>query len=366
MDIISADDHIDLCYVPRTLWQSRLPARLRERAPKVIASEDRQVWVREDKVWGIWGSKRTDGRKVVFDDAGVPEEAEPGVWRATTPKYRLHDMTRDGVHAQVIYNFLDWSFEDQELKTACIEAFNSWLSEEFCSAAPARLYGLATLPTQDPDAALKELGRIAKLGLRGAVFDVFSTPNPIFDPVWDPLWATAAEAGIPMSVHIGGGIHTLHKIPRDVKWRHATFASAGPIQLDEILAIVLMCGMLERHPKLRIVFGEAGIGWIPYMVERLQYERENYRSITSELVPKIDPKELFQRQVFATFGNEKIGTKLIPDIGEDNVMWAADYPHGDGSFPHSMALIEDLFKASSPEIRRKALGANAKALYGIA
>ena len=104
---ISSDDHMDLCYIPPTMWRDRLPAKYQETAPKVVQTEKGPVWFREGERWGIYGSKRADGRKVVFDEVGLLEEPEPDVWRPSNAKYRLDDMDRDGVYAQVIYNFLD-------------------------------------------------------------------------------------------------------------------------------------------------------------------------------------------------------------------------------------------------------------------
>src|SRR5437762_6665412 len=100
--VISADDHMDLAYVPPTLWQERVPAEWRDRAPRVVREPSGPMWVKEGRPWAIWGSKRADNRKVVFDLAGLPEEPEPGVFRPASPGFRLADMDRDGVYAQVI------------------------------------------------------------------------------------------------------------------------------------------------------------------------------------------------------------------------------------------------------------------------
>ena len=258
--LVSADDHVDLCYIPPAMWQQRVPKRFRDAAPKVADTPKGPFWVREGKPWGNAGSRSSDGRKVVFDLTGVPEQPEPGVWRPTAPKYRLQDMDADGIAAQIIYNFLDWSFTDQALKT-----YNSWLAEEFCPAAPDRLIGLATLPAHDPRLAARELERVAKLGLRGAIFDVFSATLSIADPAWDPLWAAAAETGLPLSVHVGGGMHSVTKHIHEVPWGRAAAAGLFGMQLDEILSLVLMCGMLERHPKL-MVPNEQGVPEPPQRV----------------------------------------------------------------------------------------------------
>jgi predicted TIM-barrel fold metal-dependent hydrolase len=363
--LVSADDHVDLCYIPPTMWQERVSARFRDAAPKVAQTPKGPFWMREGKPWGNAGSRSADGRKVVFDMTGVPEQPEPGVWRPTAPKYRLQDMDADGIAAQIIYNFLDWSFDDQALKTECLAAYNSWLAEEFCPAAPNRLIGLATLPAHDPQAAAAELERAARLGLKGAIFDVFSATLSIADPAWDRLWGVAAETGIPVSVHVGGGFHSAHRHIHEVPWGRAAAAGLFSMQLDEILSLVLMCGMLERHPKLKMVMGESGIGWIPYVLERIEFEIQNYAPMYPELLKRKGPRELFHRQVYATFTDEILGTRMIPEIGVENVLWAADYPHGDGSYPKSREVVERQFKGFSAADRAKITGDNARRIYGI-
>jgi predicted TIM-barrel fold metal-dependent hydrolase len=364
--IISADDHIDLCYLPRQLFQERLPAKYKEIGPRVEKLPQGPTWVREGTPWGMWGEKKLDLRINVFAQLGYPEEVEPDRFRATTAKYRLEDMDADGIDAQIIYNFLNWSFTDQELKYAVVQAFNSWLAEEICSVAPDRLIGLGFLPGHDAQKAVAELQRAKNLGLKGVIFDVFGATTPIFDPMWEPLWAAAAEASMPVAVHTGGGTFSLHKAPSGTPWKWAAHAAILGMQLEEVLVSVIYCGMLERHPNLKFVMGEAGIGWLPYVLERLEHEMHQYDHVPNGAPQlKTSPRELFRRQCFVTFQEESFGPRMIPEIGEDNVMWAADYPHGDGTFPHSQKIIEKMFGNAPAEMRRKVLGGNAARIYGL-
>ena len=358
---ISSDDHMDLCYVPPDMWQERVPAKFKEAAPKVIQTETGPVWFREGRRWGIYGTKRADGRKVVFDEIGLAEEPEPDVWRPSTAKYRLDDMDRDGIYAQVIYNFLDWSFDDGPLQAACMRAMNDWLAE-FVSAAPDRLVSLATLPSTDPEETLAEVEHVNELGLRGAIFEVHSAAQPMYEPAWDPVWAAAAESGLVISVHIGGGGGGIGGIKRD--WTAPMRTALVQLQMTEILAQAIFSGMLERNPNFKLVLGESGIGWIPYVLERLAFERKTYGSMI-DIPLSMDPRELFKRQMYATFQEEAIGVKLIPEIGVDNVMWAADYPHADGTFPHTDEAVQHIFAGATDEVVRKATWETAKDLYRI-
>ena len=358
---ISSDDHMDLCYVPPAMWQERVPARFKDAAPKVVQTETGPVWFREGRRWGIYGTKRADGRKVVFDEIGLAEEPEPDVWRPSTAKYRLDDMDRDGIYAQVIYNFLDWSFDDGPLQAACMRAMNDWLAE-FVAAAPDRLVSLATLPSTDPEETLAEVEHVNDLGLRGAIFEVHSAAQPIYEPAWDPVWAAAAESGLVISVHIGGGGGGIGGIKRD--WTAPMRTALVQLQMTEILAQAIFSGMLERNSNFKLVLGESGIGWIPYVLERLAFERKTYGSMI-DIPLSMDPRDLFKRQMYATFQEEAIGVKLIPEIGVDNVMWAADYPHADGTFPHTEEAVQHIFAGATDEVVRKATWETAKDLYRI-
>ena len=142
--------------------------------------------------------------------------------------------------------------------------------------------------------------------------------------------------------------------------KSATFC----MSLADVLADVTMSGMLMRHPRLKFVLGESSLGWIPFVLERLDFECVNY-SDRADALPAMKPSEQFARNVYCTFQDEKIGVQHIPDIGIDNVMWAADYPHGDGTFPRSKEAVDRIFANSSDEIRAKATGETASRLYRI-
>ena len=368
-ELMSGDDHLDLSYLPAKLWEEGLPAAWRDRAPRVVTANGRTNWVKEGAVWGYHGSRHSVGDMSPLQVNGVPEEPERGVYRPSTAKYRLQDMDGDGIYAQVIYPLLQWGFKDFKLKDACIVAYNTWLAG-FCQASPDRLIGQAVLPTDGAEEATQEVYRIAELGLRGAVFDAFAGKTPIFDPMWEPLWSAAEETGLVISAHIAGGWQSL-PLPKDGKhgtgsWAILARTGAFNTQMDEILTSVVFSGILERHPKLRVVLGESGIGWIPFVLEKMDFEhRIYYQKTLPEVRLKSLPSEQFRRQMCATFQDDRVGVRLIPDVGVENVMWASDYPHPDGTYPKSRQAVAEAFAASTGEIRRKATWENTARVYGV-
>ena len=174
-------------------------------------------------------------------------------------------------------------------------------------------------------------------GHRGAIIDVFDIDAG--DPAWDRLWAAAEQTGLPLSFHIKEGASP--RLSYQVgKWQSAAFATLLPLQLDEALAIMVFSGALERHPGLTLVLAEAGVGWLPYFLSRMDMEWENLRD-KIDYAPSVAPSELFRRQVIATFEEEVLAHQYIPHLGADSCMWASDYPAHRQHIPRFARSIEE-------------------------
>jgi predicted TIM-barrel fold metal-dependent hydrolase len=337
------------------VWSSRLPKEWRERGPRVEDTPDGPWWFCEGR--RISPSGRKEKGYISANDHG---------FRPGQPSTRLEDMDRDGVRAQVVYGptCTQLRIADAALHEQVARVYNGWAAE-FQSEAPDRLILLADLPAHDPEAARQELLRCAKLGHRGAIVgSTVGRGKPLFDEVWDGFWDAAEEVGIPVHVHLAGGLHSLEM--RLGSWRMPAAVAVVPMQLDETLAGLIFSGTLEKRPGIRFVMGEAGLGWIPYVIERLDHELHKYGPKIQDHKLGMLPSEIFARQVFTTYEDEKLGVELIPRIGADNVMWASDYPHGDSTWPHSRkALAESPLAQHGPEVLRKVTCENAARVYGF-
>lgn len=360
--VYSCDDHLDLYAVPPKLWESRLAGALAGRGPRVVVRDGEPVWVCDDLVIGRSG--RSPKSKLAqqlnaIGRAGIDDDG----YRAGTPELRLQDLDLDGIWASVIYGPLSLGFDvaDPALQDACYAAWNDWAVEEFNAVSPDRLCVLAFLPSHSPEAAASELERAAAIGHRGAIVSVFDIDPG--DRAWDRLWAAAQDTGLPISFHIRAG--TSSKLSYRIgKWQSAAFASLLPLQLDEPLATMVFSGALERHPGLRLVLAESGVGWLPYFLARMDLEWESLGD-KLDYSPSIAPSELFRRQVFATFEEDALGAQLIPLLDADGCMWASDYPHTDSTFPHSRRAIEETLGSLPAEDRRKITATNCARLYGF-
>jgi uncharacterized protein len=358
--IYSCDDHLDLYAVPPGLWESRLPKQLVERGPRVQTIDGERRWVCNDRVVGRSGQPR--GTNPYNDLSAIGRAGlEDDGFRVSDPKLRLADMDLDGVWASVIYGPvpLTLSITEPDLQDACYAAWNDWAVEEFNASDPDRLCVLPFLPSHSPEAAVRELERSTENGHRGAIIDVFDFDAG--DPAWESLWAASEAVGIPLSFHIKAGASTRLSY-RIGKWQSAAFASLLPLQLDEALSIMIFSGALERHPGLRLVLAEAGVGWLPYFLARMDMEWRNLREKIDD-APSIAPSDLFRRQVITTFEEEESAGRFVPQLGADSCMWASDYPHTDSTFPESRRAIEETLGTLSEEDRRKVTGINCATLY---
>ena len=364
--LFSADDHVDLPYLPGDLWEKRVPAKYRDRAPHLVETEADWHWEVDGALLG--SPQRKDALvTTTFGHWSTPVVHERGRWRPTTPELRLADMDRDGVEAQVLYGGLTKGFgvKDPNLNSVFIRAYNEWTSE-FCSAAPERLIGLGWVPVHSVEAAVEELYNCARLGLKGVQFQAFDAEKKVWDAVWEPLWDAAEETGLPVSFHIGGGQWSTKGEKPIGRGVQTTSTTVAPIQLDEVLVSVVMSGILHRHPKLKVVLGESSIGWIPFVLDRMDWEydvRMNKGRGGDAAALDMLPSEYFKRQMYATFQNDRIGAKLLEDVGVNNALWASDYPHGDSVWPRSHETVQSDFAHVDEAIVRKITRDNGMKLY---
>ena len=373
---ISADCHIDLPWIPPDLFTANASAALKDRMPYVTDGPDGRYWTAKNGTsFGLWGGVGPAGSKYepgkhhrvdVMASTGLYDDGKKGVARPTTPELRAKDMDRDGVQAEVIYGILGAAtrLNDPEAANEMFQIYNDWLVE-FCRHDPSRFIGLACLPYGDIDAAVKEIYRVAKLGLRGMELSCSWDMEPMWHPVWEPLWKAVNDVSLPLH------FHTFPAVPPGVLDQHTgltrraaffTVVSGFQMNLVNILAAIVGAAVLERYPNVRIAFGESGIGWIPYALDRMDFEWEDrFR----DLGLTMKPSDYWRRQCKGTFQFDRIGTKLIEDMGVETLMWGSDYPHGDGVWPESSKYIEEQFGHLPAEITRKITCENAGRFYGL-
>jgi predicted TIM-barrel fold metal-dependent hydrolase len=352
--LVSADDHMDLNVLPPDLFSSGVPAEVRDRVPRVVEADDGPVWYLQDRMLAPSG-RRAKGYRVT-DERGY----RPGV-----AMQRLEDMDRDRVFTHVMYGPLGGlPAADDEARLACIRTYNEWAAS-FNATDPNRLVVLAHLPSHTPEGATEELVRAASMGHRGAILEPFDAVTPPFESAWDGFWDAVADTGLPISFHIGGGMHSLYFVPG--VWRAPATASVIAMQLDEVLVGLTFSGTLDKRPSVKVVMAEGGLGWVPYLLERMEQQHHRFKGVIGAEAIARTPHEIFREQVFLTYEEDEVGLAMIDRIGAGNVMWASDYPHGDSTWPRSHeAIAESPLAALDAPTRRAITCDNAARLYGIA
>ena len=374
--IIDVDTHVT---ETPDLWTSRVPARLRDAVPRVDTdAQGRQWWVLKDKRIASPGLSATAG---VGDMKSWPKtyaEMHPGAYDA---KARLQYMDHMGIWAMVMYpnvgGFGNQQFlklGDPELMLTCVQAYNDWQSE-WASADSRRLLPITSTPFWDIAAAVREVRRCAAMGHKGILFtgDPQSLGQPLLgDPHWNPLWEVAVELDLPISFHIGSGNMEdgLQRDKMKAYGRMATFTELSVnvflrngMQLNDLL----MSGVLARYPTIKFVSVESGIGWIPFVLEALDYQFKDNR--VPEERPELDmlPSEYFARNVYACYWFEQTAPRrLIDKVGVDNILFETDFPHPTSLFGEEVhKRIQGGLADCEEAVRRKILWANGQKLYRV-
>jgi predicted TIM-barrel fold metal-dependent hydrolase len=307
---------------------------------------------------GLAGPHRRAG--VSLNDPG---EGPAGEW---DPKARLADMDLDGVDGEVLFTDptggASFYRMDASDGVASMRAFNT-AALEFAAADPSRLAVVHLLPLFDIETAIAELHRIVAEGARAVQFPLYPGDAGLpllWDPAYEPLWAAIAEAHTPLCLHVcppaGRG---LGKDPTPMR---GIFQVMPPILMSQAMVELILTGVFERHPALRVVLVEAGLSWIPYMLDRLDRVSAKL-DWPAKGMPKGKPSDYWYANMAATFEEDALGLSMRSRIGVENLLWATDYPHPDSTFPRSRQVIEEEFAECTPAETAAMTSGNVARIY---
>jgi predicted TIM-barrel fold metal-dependent hydrolase len=334
------------------------------------------LWVsKKGARFGLQNAMGSAGRKYVpgvihradrMAATGLYADGAKGIRRLTDPDLRIKDQDLDGVRAEVLYGILGASqrLEDGEAATEVMRIYNDWLAD-FCATHPQRFAGIASIPNHDMDAAVAEVRRVAARGaVRGIEVALTTDMKPLYDPAWHPLWQAASETGLPVHFHTIGGKKpdTSHMSALQARQAFAVHITGFQMNMATKLMEIIYGGALEAFPDMRVVIGESGIGWIPYVLEHMDLEWEDQ---FKDLTLTMKPSQYWHRQCHATYQSDPVGMRLLDLLGEHNVMWGSDFPHPDGVWPDSREFLARETAGLTDATRRKLVGGNAARLYGF-
>jgi uncharacterized protein len=379
--VVDADTHLTEAH---DLWTSRAPAKFADRVPHVEEIDGRPMWI-------------VDGAELGFAGGGGVIDREGGKGRALEalyewtidrihagaydPKARIEVMDDSGIYAQVCFpnsiglggQGISDVVKDPELRLLCVQIYNDAMAEVQADSGN-RLLPMPVLPAWDPEESAREAERVAGMGLRGVnmTSDTQDLGAPdLANRAWDPVWDVCADLQLPVHFHIGASLTTMTYFgtyPWESQDEDTKLAIGGTLLFignARVVTNIILSGLLDRHPTLKMVSVESGVGWIPFILEALDYEMsENAPKQLDQL--SMLPSEYFRRNLYATFWFEKNNVPaLIAAVGEDNVLFETDFPHPTCLYPKPLETVADKMSTLTPAVQRKVLGENAAALYRI-
>jgi predicted TIM-barrel fold metal-dependent hydrolase len=348
LKLFSADDHI---IEPPGVWQDRVPARHRQRAPHVVVDDGREYWEYEDTRGETMGLNAVVGKS---RDEYNPDpirfaDMRPGCY---DPVERARDMLADGIYASILFPTLPRfagtlfpTFKDKDLADVCVRAYNDFVIEEWCPAGPPGMF-VPTVISQlwDPALGAAEIRRCAELGARALSFP--ENPVPLGLPSywtdhWDPVWRACQDHDVVLCLHIGTSGEV--PVPSPEAPAMLTFSM---LQVGSIMSSVnlMMSPVCRKFPRLKFVFSEGGIGWLPNALERA--DRMWLRHKIYSGLDDILPSEIYRQNMYLCMIEEPVCLKYRDDIGVDHIMWECDYPHTDTTWPDSQSTTAEVLKAA--------------------
>jgi predicted TIM-barrel fold metal-dependent hydrolase len=379
--VIDADSHLT---EPPDLWLEGLPARWKDRAPRLEADPSTGV-----SRWRL-------GEKWLFGPGSVSHAgwkdyapSRPPRWEdidlaCHTASERVKWLDSHGVSAQVLYpNLVAFeghaimALNDDELKLAIVRVYNDYLSD-FAAKEPGRFIPVAGLPFWDREESIREMRRCAELGHKGVLWAATLARHGLpasTDPYWDPFYAEAEALGMSVNFHVGVGWteedfkNTVrHGAKFDIRVQTARTA-LGFMSNAHTISDLILNGVCERFPNLNFVSVESGFGWIPFVLESLDWHWRNYNG-PAELGGLL-PSEYFRRQIYGMFWFEESSLRLF-DLYADNIMFETDFPHttslspGPGSVaPGAESIVEMARRQLDPVTFEKVMYKNAARVYHL-
>ena len=380
MRVIDADSHLT---EPHDLWTSRAPAAWRDRVPRVVDVKEHPTWVVDDVPIGRASASSViarDGTKVrgpAFLGWSI-DDAHPG---AHSVPERLAAMDEQGIWGQIVYpNTFGFGGQglqkvaDEELRLLTARIYNDAMAE-IQETSGGRLLPMAVIPWWDVDASVAEAARARdELGLHG----INTTTSPhhhglpdLGTPHWDPLWDACEDLNLPVNFHIAAAESDLAWFGT-VSWPSLGLdqklgLGSAMLYLNNagVLANLIYAGVLERHPRLQVVSVESGVGWIPFMMQALDYQLGEMSAAAADTL-SMAPSDYFRRQIHACFWFEREGIdRVVEVLGHRNLLFETDFPHPTCTYPNGLAIAADALAGLDDAVVADLMGGNAARVYGI-
>jgi predicted TIM-barrel fold metal-dependent hydrolase len=388
--MVSSDCHV---VEPGTFISARIEPEFAHRIPQLVVKDDGSKWLitegnRDQMVQpptgASTGAKNVDRlepyeRKEHNRPAGQRMEDEDKLRAAAgrgAVEKRLADQAIDGCDAELLFpntGLLCWATPDPIFAMAMCRCWNRWVVEwagEHMRGGLPRIMPMALIAAGDMAGAMAEIEWAAANDFKGICLgnQVIYGPKEYGqleynDPAFEPMWSLIEETGLVVTFHVSTG-----KDPRAVGGNGGAIINYVCHSMEttiEPMVQMITSGVFERHPGIRAGTVESGIGHVPWMLETMDYAYKAHHFWVRPVIPE-PPSHYFRRNCFATFQEDHVGLASVEALGlQDNYLWANDYPHHEGSWPHSAAAIERTMGHLGDTTRAKLLGLNAARIFNL-
>jgi predicted TIM-barrel fold metal-dependent hydrolase len=278
----------------------------------------------------------------------------------------LRDADRESIDRVVFFPSVALGlpgFTDLAFAAEFARLYNRWLAD-YCREAAGRAYGVAVLPIEDVGRSIALVREAKDLGLVAAMVPAVLRERTLDHPDLEPFYAAVSEIGMPLGVHGAPGIHLpplgSHRFDNYLQVHSLSF----PFDMMVATTALVLGGVLERHPRLRVGLFEAGVGWAPYFLDRLDEHVEKRGRLTPDC--RRPPHEYVTRgQLFVSCEPGEPGARFaVETLGPDWILFASDYPHWDGEFPHATRPLRTRTDLT-PEVKARILGENARTFFAL-
>ncbi|MQF68840.1 amidohydrolase [SAR202 cluster bacterium AD-804-J14_MRT_500m] len=369
--VISSDSHV---VEPPNLWIDRMDPKFSDRIPHLEKGDPFDQWFCDAHPISTLGAFSAAGKRFsapqTIDLDGRFDDVPAGGY---DPTAHINDLAIDGVYADVLYPSIGlglFGIPDPVLISNVFSAYNDWLSE-FCSAYPDRLKGVAMILAEPSniETSVAELRRCTEIGLVGAMISVYPSPGMYYDsPSYDPFWAAAQELNMPVSLHVStnrpGSVE--HNIDAGKPSQSGADRSNSDHWVRMSLSHLVLGGVFERFPDLKVINVEHELSWMLYWIQRMDL---TYIERTTQTPHRFKndmlPSDFVRRNIYHSFQEDSIGIQFRDMIGVDNLMWASDYPHAEATFPESQRILSEILEGVPQKERDQIVGGNCARMYGF-
>lgn len=400
LKIIDADAHLT---EPSDLWESRVPNSLKEKVPVQRTVDGVTSWYLGDTAWSSLGGNVIQAGHVRAKGIQYTHPFDAIDKAAWSVPERLELLDKMGVWGQVLYpngiGFASnhvFAIEDEQQRSLVLQTYNDFLVD-VQNESEGRLLPQAILPVWDMDFTVREMTRLLDRGIRGftlsdkpELLGLPELPEPYFDPMWDVF----NESGVAVNFHIASGATLQQKqsiwnlgakegqgLPKappvqmarnDWKYfgrqrAYVVRSSQSSMSNMRIIANLCVSDIFDRFPKLKVVSVESGLGWVPFLLEGLDFLFDDMVTDEAEInLTKRRPSEYFHDHIYVMFWFERSAPERLLDVvGVDKVMVETDIPHPSSLFPGAKEHFSTVLANQSPDVIRRVLQDNAAELYHV-